>query len=1082
MPADTRAPAAAEPSAAGPAAGAAAGAAAGRRHARRAHDDPGFRAVIARVKTAAAGVRRHGSARGAAAAAQAAAPGPANEVQAGAQAQQVAKIDDQKPKEFDKATFAKLLRDRVDAKAPKNPVEARDFPSSGKLGELKTEMTDTARTSAADAGADVRDQADAAPDQSGVTPKPVTPLPETPPPPAPGDLGAAQAAPKPLPAADVSAGVQAQQQQLDGTLTQAGVTDQQLAAANEPTFSKALADKQAAGQAAAAMPAQYRAAESATIAGAQAQAVAVTGQQTAAMRGEGAALLGQVAGQQHGTMGADQAARAKVTADLETIYAETEKAVKARLDQLDKDAGAAFDAALTEARQVFESYVQAELDKRYSDIAVWIKDKLLTWGLPPEVQAIFDAGRAKFIESMDGAIDRVAGLVADGLNEAKQKSAEGRKKVDEAVARQPAALRDVAREAAQSIGAKFDQLDQTITAKQDQLADMLASKYQDGLKQLDDRITQLEAEHSSLVSKALSSVTGVISTILEMKNLLMKVLAKAVATIKVIIADPIAFIGHLVDAVGLGIKNFVGNILTHLKQGFFEWLFGEVAEAGITLPKTWDLKGIFGLVMQILGLTWPSIRKIAVEVVGEQVVHVLETAAEPIIVLIREGPAGLWNWIKEQLSNLKAMVVDQIQNWVITKVIKEGIEWLLSMLTPASAFIEACKKIYEVLQFIWTRGKQILEFVNSVVDSIAEIAAGSIGKAAAKVEQSLAKAIPVTIAFLADLLDLGDLADTIKGIIEKIQEPVHAAVKWLITKAVALVKAVGKLLGFGKEEDKEKEAEHPVYDAVKQALVEQLGAAEEAGHIHEIAANVLAEFQPQGLQKLDVVEDEETGVVAIVAQASPPATLEEYAPDDRDVFLNATITLTESTSLDRLRYVARSRSLDPAYKGKFPAGTDPSKLPMVDDPIAMIAPVAGKTAEGGAVQVGEGGTQVKTLTWNTGDRKKWAASEDNSTHAEHQFVDWLSRQQFRSDITAIEINMTSPTQKDSPCPSCVDDLKRIAKFAPNAGKRKLRYTGIYTSKAVNKDAAKSALRALGGNGWEVPDLAAEPGEELHRTK
>ena len=810
---------------AGPSAGVAAGveagpsagvAAAGRRRARGPHDDPGFQAVVARVRKTAAGYRRHGSAHGAAAAAQAAAPGPANEVQAGAKALQVAKIDDQHPREFDKAGFAALLRSKVDAKAPKNPVEAREFPTSGKLGELKTEMTDSARASAADAGADVRDQAQAAPDQSGITPKPVTPLPETPAAPAPGDLGAAQAAPKPLPAADVSAGVQAQQQQVDTTMTQAGVTDTQLAAANEPAFGKALADKQAAGQAAASMPAQYRAAESATIASAQAQAVAATGQQTGAMRGQSAALLGQVTGRQHGTMITDQASRAKVTAQLEGIYAETQQAVKARLDKLDKDAGDAFDAALSEARRLFESYVQAELDKRYSSVTTWIKDKLLTWGLPDEVQAIFDAGRARFIESMDAAIDRVAGMVADGLNEAKQKSAEGRKKVDDTVKGLPAALRDVGREAAQGIGAKFDQLDQSITAKQDQLADTLAAKYQDGLKQLDDRITQLESEHTGLISKALSAVTGVIATILEMKNLLLKVLAKAVATIKVIIADPIGFLGHLVDAVGLGIRNFVGNILIHLKQGFFEWLFGEVAKAGITLPKTWDLKGIFGLVMQILGLTWSGIRKIAVEVVGEPIVHVLETAAEPIIMLIREGPAGLWNWIKDQLGNLKAMVVDQLQSWLITNVIKAGITWLISLLNPASAFIKACKAIYDILEFIWTRGKQILEFVNAVVDGIAEIAAGSLGKAAQKVEDALARAIPVTIGFLAELLGLGDLGETIKGIIDKIQGPVHAAVKWLITKAVALIKAAGKLLGFGKD-DKEK-GEHSD-DPEKQAKI-----------------------------------------------------------------------------------------------------------------------------------------------------------------------------------------------------------------------------------------------------------------------
>jgi hypothetical protein len=801
----TRAPGAAETPVT-PAGGPAGAPTAGHRRARSPYDDPGFRATVARAKTAATGYRRHGSAHGAAAAAQAAAPGPANEVRATAGAHQVAKIDDQHPKEFDKESFAALLRSRVAAKAPRNPVEAKDFPTSGKLGELKTEMTGAAKESAADAGSDVSSQVHAAPDQSGITPKPVTPLAQTTPAPPPGDLGAVQAAPKPLPAAEVSAGVNAQQQQLDDTYAQAAVTDEQLAASNEPTFTKALADKQAAGQAAAAMPAQYRAGESATIAGAQAQAVAVAGQQTAAMRGEGAALLGQVTGQQHGTMAADQASRAKVTADLEQIYDKTRQAVQARLDKLDKDVVAAFDAALTDARQAFESYVQAALDERYSSAWLWAKDKLLTWGLPDAVQAIFDTGRARFIESMDVAIDRVSGLVADGLNEAKQLSAAGRKEVSDAVGRLSPALRAVGQEAAQGIGAKFDALDQNITAKRDQLVDTLAAKYQDGLKQLDDRIAALQSEHAGFLSRALSAVTGVIATILEMKNLLLKVLAKAIATIKVIIADPIRFLGNLVDAVGLGIRNFVGNILTHLKQGFFEWLFGEVAKAGITLPKTWDLKGIFGLVMQILGLTWVRIRKIAVEVVGEPIVQVLETAAEPIMVLIREGPAGLWNWIKEQLGNLKAMVVDQLQSWLITNVIKAGITWLIGLLNPASAFIKACKAIYDILQFIWTHGKQILEFISAVVDSIAEIAAGSLGKAAQKVEDALAKAIPVTIGFLAGLLGLGDLSETIKDIIEKIQEPVHAAVKWIITKAVALVKAAGRLLGFGKD-DKEKGAD-----------------------------------------------------------------------------------------------------------------------------------------------------------------------------------------------------------------------------------------------------------------------------------
>ena len=978
------------------------------------------------------------------------------------------RIDEQHPKEFGKAGFADLLRSRIDAKAPKNPEEARDFPSSGKLGELKTEMTGAARTSAADAGADVRDQAQAAPDQSGIAPKPVTPLPETPAAPPPGDLNAAQAAPKPLPETEVSAGVNAQQRQLDDTYARAKITDDQLAKGNEPTFGKALADKQAAGQMAASAPAQYRATESTVVAGAQAQAVAAAQQQTAAMHGDRAALLGVVTGQQHGTMAADQASRAKVAADLEQIYATASKAVKERLDKLDKDVGDVFDAALADARQAFESYVQAGLDERYSDPLVWLEDKL-TPGVPAPVQEIFNAGRAQFIAAMDVAIDHVSDLVADGLNEAKQLSADGRKQVSEAVGRLPLALRDVGREAAQSIGAKFDQLDQTITAKRDQLVDTLAAKYQDGLKQLDDRITALQKEHEGLLTAAYNSIAGVVTAILDMKNLLLKVLAKAIDTIEVIIADPIRFLGNLAEAVGQGVRNFAANILTHLKQGFFEWLFGEITKAGITLPKTWDLKGIFDLVMQILGLTWPAVRKIAVEVVGEPIVRTLEMAAEPIIAFVREGPAGVWNWIKEQLSNLKAMIVDEIQGWVITNVIKAGITWLIGLLNPASAFFKACKAIYDILQFIWTRGKQILEFVNAVVDSVAEIAAGSLGKAAQKVEDALAKAIPVTIGFLAGLLGLGDLSETIKAVIEKIQEPVHAAVKWLITKAVALIKAAGKLLGIGKkEEEKKKESAHPIFDSVKAELGERLGESEDKGHINSITKQLLVEYQDKGLHGLEALEQEDQGLT-IVAYGSDHETLETFQPRGRSIAFKATIELSEATEIDELKEQA---SRDPKVMQLWHA-YDPFINQSTSDPYGRRRPKAA-----GVATSADQGKTLLVRTWNTGnERRKYS----NYTHAEHQFAAFLERNpEIKKRISGVRLELLALKEHgSSPCYQCAVDLVTELGSLPKGTASLSFEKGLYVNPDENIDIAdaRKALGKLRENGFLVSGPEELPSEK-----
>jgi len=135
------------------------------------------------------------------------------------------------------------------------------------------------------------------------------------------------------------------------------------------------------------------------------------------------------------------------------------------------------------------------------------------------------------------------------------------------------------------------------------------------------------------------------------------------------------------------------------------------------------------------------------------------------------------------------------------------------------------------------------------------------------------------------------------------------------------------------------------------------------------------------------------------------------------------------------------------------------------------------------VQVGKEGKKVEMLTWNTGDRKKGAASEDNTTHAEHQFAEWLSLQKFRSHITAISVSMTSPNQSDSPCPSCADDLKWVARFTPGAAEqRTLTFTGLYTSKVITSDAAQRAVIDLSENGWTIASKL--PGEEerpLHRT-
>src|SRR5262249_6584824 len=139
----------------------------------------------------------------------------------------------------------------------------------------------------------------------------------------------------------------------------------------------------------------------------------------------------------------------------------------------------------------------------------------------------------------------------------------------------------------------------------------------------------------------------------------------------------------------------------------------------------------------------------------------------------------------------------------------------IGLLNPASAFIKACKAIYDIVMFFVERGRQIIELVNAILDSMAAIAAGNLAKMAAGVEGALGKMVPVVIGFLASLLGLGNISEKVKEIIEKIQEPVNQAIDWLIGKAASFVKASGQAVAgiFGRKEKDKPATADPEHDA-----------------------------------------------------------------------------------------------------------------------------------------------------------------------------------------------------------------------------------------------------------------------------
>ncbi|MBE7531190.1 MAG: hypothetical protein HS099_15830 [Ardenticatenaceae bacterium] len=805
-------------------------------------EDPAFMGVTSRVKETAVAEKEHAPATEKAAEAAAAAEMPAAEIAGRAQNNQAGEMESAPTPDFDAAGFKARLMQRIQEMAPKNAEEADQFKESNKLDGMKGEATNQVAAEKDKSKTPMEEAAGAAPDTGAVPPKPVTPIPDADPGEAPPPLGAEAAVPKEKGVGEVEQPLRESSQSLDDQMADAEVTEEQLANSNEPEFTGALESKKEAQTHAREAPTEVRVAEQEHITTAQTEATAVAEQQTQAMHSDRAALLAQVEGRQETAQTADEQARAKVGADINTIYEETKTNVEAILDRLDGEVERVFSAGAEVAKKAFEDYVDAKMEaykeERYGGWlgwARWIADKLA--GMPGEVNVFYAEGRNLFISKMDAVIDNVVAIIGRGMAEAKAEIANGRKRIQDYIAQLPQDLQAVGQEAADSIQSQFDQLEQSVNDKQNALIDTLASKYQEHLQAVDARIEEMKAANAGLIDRALNAITGVIRTILELKEMLLNVLARAADAIGRIIQDPIGFLGNLINAIKQGFSQFIDNIGTHLQQGFIAWLTGALGGAGITLPQTFDLPGILQLVMQILGISFEQIMGKVSQVLGIDIMGIYGQIMELVTIYQEQGMVGLarfglerligaegvealmevvhifqviqsgdfgqlWEIIQQHLSDLKEMIFGKIEEFIVERVIKAGITWLISLFNPAGAFIRACKMIYDVVMFFIERGSQIMSLVSAIIDSITSIASGNISAAASFIEQSLARAIPVAISFLSSLLGLGNISEKVQEIIQAVRTAVDNAIdRVLNSRPVQMVagfirRVIGRITSF----------------------------------------------------------------------------------------------------------------------------------------------------------------------------------------------------------------------------------------------------------------------------------------------
>ena len=532
------------------------------------------------------------------------------------------------------------------------------------------------------------------------------------------------------------------------------------------------------------------------------------------MRSKRKADLGATGKKQKNTKSALEKKREEVATKINGIYNTAQDTVKKKLADLETQSMKRFDDGNTKATHDFEDNVNKELKAykadRYSGWFGWArkaKDWLLGMDELPGVKAIFERNRDRFVTTINKLVDNIAADNKKVIQECKDELQNARKQIKDYVDKLGPSLKDIGKKAAAEMNSKLDQMDSFVAKKEEELQEKLKDKQTAAIKAIDEKIEKMKEAMSGALAKlgklllwaAKKFFTWALEKFGMSLSTIEGIISKGVAVLKAIFTQPIRFVKNLMNAALTGFKNFGKNFLKHLKDALFEWLTGSLE--GLTLPQTWDFKGIISVALQMIGISYQNIRKHMVEVMGEPVVAGLEKTFTLVKTLITEGPLAAWEQLKEMAAEMRDAFVEAVKDFVKQKIIEQAIQWLVSLFIPGAGIIKAIIGIYDTVVFFIKKAKQIMQMIGNFLGSIADIAAGNIGAAADAMEKGLARGLSLVINFLAALLRLSGITNKIRDAIQKIRGKVDAVLqrvaKWIATKAKAVISKVAGTVKSG---------------------------------------------------------------------------------------------------------------------------------------------------------------------------------------------------------------------------------------------------------------------------------------------
>jgi hypothetical protein len=758
--------------------------------------DPEFDALRSRVANRAASQARHGSGRDkASAGARAAAIKPA-ELRSQAQRSQVATMTNEAehPPSFDEDAFVNELLQEVERVAPKKKEEVLEFEKSGKAEEFDG-VKATVGSSVGRAQASVQAPLAAASKQAPIpaqADREVTPLRPEGRGPDPGSVRGDRAMPPPRTKAEMDlapAAAEAKQPLTESPVTQQLVAD----LPDDPTLGEAGRSTAELDRETEAAPLRYREGETPVLTSARVGASADAGKLLAGMVAQRGTSFTQVAGDQRAVKSDNEQRREDAAKRIDAIFTATKTKLDGRLAKLDTDVNQAFDIQAARATKKFREFIEKEAEKyqkSWLDTAYETVVEVFVGPLPKPIHDFYEKGREQFIADMRRVIGDIGKLIKTGLDDAKAIVADGRKRVETTLDGLGDELADFKREMATQIDQRFADLDGQIAARRRGLVSGLAKRYVAAITKLDEIETEVRNAHKNLLERARDAIIAAKDYVVGQLRRLAEYVGDAAGSI---IAHPGQFLTNMAKGIMAGFELFAASIGENIKAAVIEWLTGNLGAAGITLPKTWDAKGIITFLLELVGLGLSNIMAIARKVFGDRVISAIERGVagfekikQIFDILQKDGVAGLWEYLQAEFVAYKEKLLGDAGQALAEGLVVAGVKKAVGLLSGLATgglgtLLTIVSMIIDTVRWVINNGPRLIELIKTITSMIQDVMSGRVDAIAKAIDKLLKRLLPVVLGFVGALVGIDPVIAKIQKIFAKIREPATKLITKLFT-------------------------------------------------------------------------------------------------------------------------------------------------------------------------------------------------------------------------------------------------------------------------------------------------------------